>query len=29
MGMIVLAGVMVCNLIADVVLARLNPQIRL
>jgi peptide/nickel transport system permease protein len=28
MGMIVLAGVMVCNLIADVVLARLNPQIR-
>ena len=29
MGMIVLTSVMVCNLLADIVLASLNPQIRL
>jgi peptide/nickel transport system permease protein len=29
MGMIVLAGVMVCNLLADMTLAAVNPQIRL
>ena len=29
MGMIVLTSVMICNLLADIVLASLNPQIRL